>query len=257
MIVSKEFYEAVRSAGQTSGVVRVTDETIERILKRIAPVINHETNDLYKENTSISVSTRQGLIWASLASKLVSGEISESQFCNIVKYDKWFGLESELYSSRVGGQAWLGVQLRKCRKTLPHLVAWEDGSWGWEAVVGRSCSPFDLELQMAGQQKMDPTTYLTAYDQIAQKEDNDNKKKGCFIATVCYGSYSTPEVISLRNYRDKVLMHSACGRLFVNGYYWLSPGISVWLGKHKRVAMCVRFGILNQLVRFVNRNRSI
>ena len=41
------------------------------------------------------------------------------------------------------------------------------------------------------------------------------KMEGCFIATVCYGSYNAPEVVVLRKFRDEVLSHSFAGKLFV------------------------------------------
>jgi len=41
----------------------------------------------------------------------------------------------------------------------------------------------------------------------------------CFVATAVYGNRNTPEVQTLRDFRDNVLMRSSIGRLFVDFYY--------------------------------------
>jgi tetratricopeptide (TPR) repeat protein len=76
---------------------------------------------------------------------------------------------------------------------------------------------------------------------ISHRTIYHKRKGGCFIATAVYGSYSAPEVIVLRRFRDEVLHQSAPGRLFESGYYFISPriakmilffGISDFLRKH-------------------------
>jgi hypothetical protein len=49
---------------------------------------------------------------------------------------------------------------------------------------------------------------------------------GCFIATAAFGSYMHKDVMVLRNFRDSVLLKSAPGKAFVEGYYRLSPPIA-------------------------------
>jgi len=44
-------------------------------------------------------------------------------------------------------------------------------------------------------------------------------KKGCFIATAVYGDINAPEVQTLREFRDSVLMNSDLGRRIVDWYY--------------------------------------
>ena len=54
----------------------------------------------------------------------------------------------------------------------------------------------------------------------------------CFVATAAYGSYDHPHVRVLREFRDKVLLRSGWGRIFVQSYYRLSPGPANWLARH-------------------------
>lgn len=77
---------------------------------------------------------------------------------------------------------------------------------------------------------------------IQQHDTNNNKvysntpiksKEGCYIATACYGSYDTPELLVFRNYRDNVLSKSLLGRLFIRCYYLISPFlVKVFLNKY-------------------------
>jgi len=48
-------------------------------------------------------------------------------------------------------------------------------------------------------------------------------KSGCYIATMAYGNYNHPQVVVLRNFRDKYLLTSSIGKYFVKFYYLLSP----------------------------------
>ena len=60
----------------------------------------------------------------------------------------------------------------------------------------------------------------------------ESKKGFCYIATAVYRSTEHPNVILLRNFRDKHLITNRVGRVFVRGYYSISPAISrSWLCK--------------------------
>jgi hypothetical protein len=46
---------------------------------------------------------------------------------------------------------------------------------------------------------------------------------GCYIATYVYGDYNSPEVLTLRLFRDNYLSHYAIGIYFIKKYYSISP----------------------------------
>lgn len=53
-----------------------------------------------------------------------------------------------------------------------------------------------------------------------------NDSGNCFIATAAYGSYDSPMVIELREFRDIYLKRSWIGRKFIQLYYFTSPQIA-------------------------------
>ncbi len=74
-------------------------------------------------------------------------------------------------------------------------------------------------------------------------------KEGCYIATAVYGNYDAPEVIVLREFRDKYLKKNYLGLLFIRFYYAIAPTV-VKLTKNQR--MFNRF-VKMLLDRFVNK----
>ncbi|MCR9222401.1 MAG: DnaJ domain-containing protein [Alphaproteobacteria bacterium] len=63
----------------------------------------------------------------------------------------------------------------------------------------------------------------------------NTEKEGCYIATACYGSYASPEVLTLRKYRDEVLKKKLFGRAFIRIYYLVSPQIVKLIGNNEYV----------------------
>jgi hypothetical protein len=55
----------------------------------------------------------------------------------------------------------------------------------------------------------------------------------CFIATAAFGSWMDPHVVTLREFRDRVLMTNSPGRAFVAAYYRASPPVAAWIGQRE------------------------
>ena len=73
---------------------------------------------------------------------------------------------------------------------------------------------------------------------------------GCYIATAVYGSYDSPEVLILRQYRDESLAKSTLGRFTIRLYYYVSPRAAVHFTagtKLNRVARHTLDSIVNRL----------
>lgn len=68
--------------------------------------------------------------------------------------------------------------------------------------------------------------------------------KNCFIATAAYGYYAAPEVQALRAFRDRYLMTSAPGRMFVAWYYRHGPAAAEFLNAHPGYKPVVRAALM-------------
>lgn len=53
----------------------------------------------------------------------------------------------------------------------------------------------------------------------------DDAVSSCYIATMVYGDYDAPEVMTLRNFRDQVLRKYFFGKAFIGFYYLVSPKV--------------------------------
>ena len=88
-------------------------------------------------------------------------------------------------------------------------------------------------------------------------EDKPSTTGGCFIATACYGSYSDPEVLILRQFRDELLLNFIIGKVFVKFYYAVSPPLADFIAARDGVKSVVRSILLGPLVRLIKRNQKI
>jgi hypothetical protein len=66
---------------------------------------------------------------------------------------------------------------------------------------------------------------------------------GCFIATAAFGSYLAPEVMALREFRDRYLLTNGPGQAFVDWYYHVSPSVAAFISEHDSFKIAVRWGL--------------
>ena len=72
----------------------------------------------------------------------------------------------------------------------------------------------------------------------------------CYIATMIYGDYNSPEVIELRKFRDNVLSKYLLGRIFITVYYKYSPFVVAKFNHSQSINKIFKF-FLQRLIRVV------
>jgi len=105
---------------------------------------------------------------------------------------------------------------------------------GWSGDASGTTNPITIT--------MDSDKSIKA--NFAKEEPPAEKKGGCFIATVAYGSLLHPYVKILRDFRDKYLMPSNLGRALVYFYYKHSPFVADFITRHKVLKVAVRISLL-------------
>jgi len=66
---------------------------------------------------------------------------------------------------------------------------------------------------------------------------------GCFIATAAYGSGLAPEVLTLREFRNRYLLTNGPGQAFVEWYYRVSPPVAAFIAERESLKAAVRWGL--------------
>lgn len=84
---------------------------------------------------------------------------------------------------------------------------------------------------------------------ITSLKTKKTKLEGCFIATVCYDGYNTPEVIRFRYFRDDILLKTFFGKVFVKVYYLFSPRLSKVISKSDKLKRVVKKCILDRVLK--------
>jgi predicted DNA-binding transcriptional regulator YafY len=90
-------------------------------------------------------------------------------------------------------------------------------------------------------------TPLSSYTSSSKKTESTSSKEGCYIATMVYGDYNHPQVLILRDYRDKVLRMKWWGPTFIKLYYTISPRIVNLLSNSNNINRYFRI-LLNNFI---------
>jgi hypothetical protein len=75
---------------------------------------------------------------------------------------------------------------------------------------------------------------------VVKIDDLVPKQKFCFIATAALGSEAGQQLVVLQQFRDVFLHRTRLGRLFIAGYYRISPPIAEVISRHPRFRVLVR-----------------
>jgi len=84
--------------------------------------------------------------------------------------------------------------------------------------------------------------------EIEPDKSSRKKKKGCFIATACFGNENCSEVLILRKFRDEKLLSNKLGSLFVYIYYLCSPPISDFIRNKPAIMKTIKRFFLDPIV---------
>jgi len=83
-----------------------------------------------------------------------------------------------------------------------------------------------------------------------EQENKIAKPGGCFVLTVCYGSYDAPTVLAFRQFRDNHLLRYKLGKGFVFLYYRYSPYWADLIGNQNTIKAILR-AVFNQVAKLL------
>ena len=94
--------------------------------------------------------------------------------------------------------------------------------------------------------------YIKSLLQSKNSDQNEpSDKSGCFIATACYGSPYSDNVLTLQWFRDEYLLSSYLGKKLIVFYYNISPPISRFISKRNSLKRFIEYCFLNPFVNLV------
>jgi tetratricopeptide (TPR) repeat protein len=79
---------------------------------------------------------------------------------------------------------------------------------------------------------------------------------GCFIASAVFESPHSFEVEILRNFRDKTLLVSLYGKLFVKSYYFFSPPIASFISDKKVLKNFLKYYFFTPLIKYLSNRKG-
>ena len=114
--------------------------------------------------------------------------------------------------------------------------------WVSASDVGRaSYCPHYLELKEKRTKPSQESIEARAKGEVSHEELNlQAEDRRCFVATHLYGS-DHPNTCLLREYRDQRLASHTTGRVFITGYYAISPYLVIAARKLPLISRFMRY----------------
>jgi len=104
---------------------------------------------------------------------------------------------------------------------------YSNGGWGKEYMLNPT------KKQELINKTMDCHNKIKAIDSsyTVPEAPKPSSNVTCYVATCVYGDYNSPEVWTLRRFRDYSLAKTWYGRAFIKTYYTISPPLVRWVGE--------------------------
>lgn len=172
----------------------------------------------------------------------------------VVAYEKYFRVLEIIYEAKPNE---IQVAFFNNSARAKELVVIASAYWDLVRIYDQS-SRFGPRLQQCADKLSEFLPHTPIYGELLRKIEEykknaknkevfealikkAKKKKGrCFIATAAFEDPDHPTVLTLREYRDQILLPKTSGRMFTDLYYQVSPPIaelldrSAWLRNFAR-----------------------
>ena len=123
---------------------------------------------------------------------------------------------------------------------LTHMfVQPRNGAFSWNFALTQAAA----EPQLSNNEVADTFDFL-------RREAKDASSGGCFIATAAYGTPFVEEIVTLREFRDRVLASTQPGRALINFYYRHAPPVAEAIREREWAKTLVR-GLLMPIVQAI------
>ncbi len=268
----KELKDAVHSQ-MTNIMLPLLDSTLSWFVSNPTKAIANAALKIARESSSLYkvMSERYGFSpenWDSIIAKKVISSVNEAYDTTMLsdynahgkKYPK--EADFDLFLSRIDyAKQLLDAIFSLCDdkelkilnlKTKLKIVDFE---YGIQSYVKKD-EEWVVEYTLTKERKQEIVNeYQDLVKQIKKLDPSYEPPKagGCYIATAIYGSYDCPQVWILRRFRDRYLLKTSFGTLFVKMYYLISPtlvkkyGKSTWFNRFFSIP-------INYLVRMLRAN---
>jgi len=101
---------------------------------------------------------------------------------------------------------------------------------------------FELTVTDSGGLQSNDSTTVSIRDY--EKDYPGASGGGCFVATAAYGSPTDSHVISLREFRDRYLLHNPFGNALADLYYRCSPPLANLTARHESTRIILKLSLL-------------